>query len=295
MRRGSGPRVAGVAALAVILIAAASVAIVLSGRGGGAPAHARGQHRQHPAPAQGNATANLAASWVDSQISHGAIVACDQAMCDALTAHGFPGRRLQLIRPGAPYPLHSQITVETPVVRAQFGSRNARAAPLVLTSIGAGSAAISIRVVAPDGAAAYEAALKTDMRLRRSDASSLLTSRQVTASPAASMQLKSGQVDARLIVVLTAIASRQQIEILGFGTSFPGASPGVPLRTAYLAQSDPAARMRPFDYLRLMLSTLDAQQGVYHPQTARAVRHGGGKKVFEIGFSAPSPLKLLGG
>jgi hypothetical protein len=279
----------------VILIAAASVAIVLSGRGGGAPAHARGQHRQHPAPAQGNATANLAASWVDQQISHGAIVACDQAMCDALTAHGFPGRHLKLIRPGAPYPVHAQIVVETPVVRAQFGGRSARAAPAVLTSIGTGSTAISIRVVAPEGAAAYKAELKADMRMSRSDSSGLLTSSQVTISSVARKQLRSGRVDARLVVILTAVASTHPIHILGFGTAFPGASPGVPLRTAFLAQNDPAAGLSPPDYLRFLLTTLDAQQGVYQPQTARVVYHGGGKKVFEIGFSAPSPLKLLGG
>jgi hypothetical protein len=279
----------------VILVAAASVAIALSARDAGRPARTGGQPKQHAAPSQATVTVNLAAGWVYRQVSHGVLVACDKAMCDALTAHGFPGRHLRLIRPGAPYPVEAQIVVETPAVRGRFGSRDATSAPAVLTSIGKGSTAISIRVVAPHGAAAYEADLKADMRLRRSDSSSLLTSRQVTTSVTASKQLLSGQVDARLIVVLTAIAATNPIDILRFGTAFRGASPGIPLRTAYLAQNDPAAGLSRPDYLRFLFSTLDAQQGVYRPQVARIARDAAGKMTFEIMYSAPSPLKLLGG
>jgi hypothetical protein len=100
-------------------------------------------------------------------------------MCDALTALGFPGRHLRLIRPHAPYPTQAEIVVDTPTVRAQFGSANASSAPAVLTTIGTGSTAISIRVIAPDGAAAYDAALKADVKARRTTSWGLLNGPQV--------------------------------------------------------------------------------------------------------------------
>ncbi len=174
-------------------------------------------------------TANLAASWVASQVSHNDYVACDKAMCNALTARGFPGRKLQLIRPNSGYPLRAQVAVVTPLVARQFGSRFAtKWAPAVLTRVGSGPSAIFIRIVSSKGAAAYSSALSKDVRQRKASAQHLLGNAHVKATAAARNDLAQGRVDARLIVVLTALASVHPIEILGFGTTFAGSSPGIP-------------------------------------------------------------------
>ncbi len=224
------------------------------------------------------------------------IVACDKVMCGALAAHGFPGRHLKLISPGAPYPSRAQVVVETPALRHQFGARrNVDLAPPVLARFGLGGAAINVRVVAPQGAAAYKTQLKADVRQRRSAAAGLLTSSRVRASAAARKELIAGRVDARLIVVLTALASVHPIDILHFGTAFTGTSPGVPLRTADLSLNNPAAKLTKANYLRFLLTQLDAQPDVYRPMTAALVRGAAGTRVFQITFAAPSPLRLLGG
>ncbi len=295
-RRPSGPRVAGAAALAVVLVAAGAVAFVVSARDSGSKTPVSGKSRpaQHESPAV--STATLAARWVDQQVSHDVIVACDKAMCDALAANGFPGRHLKLIRPGAQYPSHAEIIVETPLVARQFGdSFNVAQAPPVLTRIGTGDTAIAIRVVAKQGEATYKAEIKADLRQRRIAGAGLLTNGQVKASALARKQLTAGEVDVRLIVVLTGIASVHPIDILGFGTAFAGVSPAVALRTADLAQSDEAAGLSRTDYIRFLLTQLDAEPGVYRPQTAGPAHRGPGTPVFQITFSAPSPLKLLGG
>ncbi|HEX6934250.1 MAG TPA: hypothetical protein VF162_19055 [Streptosporangiaceae bacterium] len=295
---------AGVAALAVILVAAGAVAVVLSARGEThAPAGAQPATRQsqsagpsgRPSAPAAITTADIAAIWVDRQVNHDVIVACDQAMCEALTAHGFPGRHLKLIRPGAPYPVRAQVVVETPAVRRQFGARrNVDLAPPVLVRFGHGSAAISVRVVAPRGAVAYRTQLKAAERQRRREGAGLLASSQVRASPAAMKELLAGRVDARLIVVLTTIASVHPIDILRFGTLFTGMSPRVPMRTAVLALNDPAARLSKDDYLRVLLKQIDAQPDVYRPLIAAPVRDAAGIGVFQITFSAPSPLRPHG-
>ncbi|HEX5188373.1 MAG TPA: hypothetical protein VFW16_02445 [Streptosporangiaceae bacterium] len=227
-------------------------------------------------------------------MSHDASVACDKAMCAALAAHGFPSRRLALIKPGAPYPSRAQVVVETPIVRYQFGARGSvdLASP-VLVRFGHGDAAISVRVVAPQGAAAYQQELKADVRQRRGEGAGLLTNSHVSVSAAARRALLAGRADVRLIVVLTAIASVHPIDILRFGTDFPGTSPGVPLRMAELALDDRAAHMSEADYVRFLLTLLDAEPDGYRPLIAGPAR-AAGSRVFQITFAAPSPLKLLG-
>jgi hypothetical protein len=309
-----GPRVAGAAALAVILFTAA-VAATLWARASGAASHGSGpnskaSHNTPPSTALASAPpsspparsqspsprpASLAASWVASQVSHAVYVACDKAMCDALTAHGFPGRKLQLVRPKSPYPVHAQVVVMTPVLARQFGrSATAKWAPAVLTRIGSGSSAIFIRIVSSKGAAAYNSMLSKDVQQRKASAHQLLVSSHVKASAAARNDLAHGRVDDRLIVVLTALAAVHPIEIVSFGTNFAGASPGIPLRVADLAANDSASGMKWADYLRFLRKELGAQPTTYRPQSDVLAHDGTSKLVFQIEFSAPSPLLIVG-
>jgi hypothetical protein len=301
-----------VAALAVILIAAGVVAVALSAHGSGqspagsrspalsrSPATSASPANAQPSPqtslSQAAEIANIAARWVDAQVNHDVIVACDKSMCDALAAAGFPGRHLKHIWPHASYPSHAQVVVVTPLVERQFGAeRNAQMAPPVLATFGSGNSAITIRVIAPHGAAKLRDQLTSNQRQLRAGGAALLDSRPVTASPMARKLLLAGRVDPRLIVVLTAVASVHPIDIVSFNANAAGISPGVQFRTADLAPNDPAARMSGSDYLRFLLTALNAEPGVYHPLTAGITQSSTGQSVFRITFSAPSPLNLLG-
>jgi hypothetical protein len=309
--RRRGPWVAGVAALAVILTAA--VAFALSSRSSARSPHSLQSQRpqshspqsqspsqrpqsQSPQPPGGPAvTTSLAAAWVATQVGHGVVVACDRAMCDALTAHGFPGRRLRLIRPGSSAPPHAQVLVVTPVVQREFGrSITTKWAPVALASFGADGTSISARLEAPHGAAKYESALKADLRARKAHGAGLLNNPHVSAAATARKQLLTGQVDSRLIVVLTALGSRHPIRILDFGAAAPGTSAGIPLRIAHLAQAYAAAGMPTSAYVRFLSMQLNIEPGMYKPEFSGLGRDAAGTLTFQIKFPAPSPLGVLG-
>ncbi|HEX9520192.1 MAG TPA: hypothetical protein VF940_28940 [Streptosporangiaceae bacterium] len=224
------------------------------------------------------------------------VVACDKAMCDALAAHGFPGRHLRLIRPGSPAPPHAQVIVVTPLVQRQFGgSRIGNWAPAALASFGPASTGVSVRIVAPRGAAKFEAALKADQRSRKAKGAGLVNSPHVSTSATARKQLLTGQVDSRLIVVLTALASRHPIRILDFGAASPGASAGVPVRIAHLAPDYAAAGLSRSAYLRFLSKQLKLLPGIYKPPVAGLTTHDPAATLtFQIKFPAPSPLGVLG-
>jgi hypothetical protein len=310
--RRRGPRVAGVAALAVII--AAAVAFALSSRSSARITHSPQSHKPQAQPPQAQkpppqtaqslqaqppdkpvSTASLAAGWVAAQVGHDIVVACDRAMCDELTAHGFPGRHLRLIRPHASVPPHAQVVVVTPAVQRQFGSSHTtKWAPAVLASFGARTAGISVRIAAAHGAARYEAALKADLRSRKAAGAALLTKPHLSASATARKQLLAGQVDSRLIVDLKALASVHPIRILDFGTAFAGASAGIPLRIANLARDYPAAGLPRSAYLRFLFKELNLERGMYKPDAVGLAHDATGTLTFQIKFPAPSPLGVLG-
>ncbi len=250
-----------------------------------------------PASGQGSgaldATANIrreTATWVADQVSPSAIVACDPVMCAALQAKGLAAQNLLTLQPAASDPLGSDVVVATAAVRSQFGSRLASVfAPTVIATFGSGAARIDVRAVAPDGTAAYEAALGSDRLARLAAGSQLLGNPQITAEPAAGRELAGGHVDSRLLIVLAAVAARYHLNIAAFGTPAPGASPAVPLRSVDIngTGKDGGAE------LASVLAFLQAQLPPYRPMRAQVQGHGGAA-VLRVDFGAPSPLGLLG-
>jgi len=271
---------------------------------------ARGQPESHARPAQAAAgvgyEASLrhrAASWVAADVGRAAIIACDPLMCGALRASGLPAGNLLVLGPATPDPLGADVVVATAAVRSQFGSRLAgEYAPAVLAIMGADADRIDIRVVAPDGAAAYLAALRADLAARRQAGAELLRNPNITASARSSEQLAAGLADSRLLLALAALADLRPIYVAGLGGSAPGASAGQPLCWADIAAGQPDARglglARSADpggagFRRAVLVFLDAQRPPYAAMSARLVRLSSGQAVLRIAFSAPSPLGLL--
>ena len=270
----------GLAVLAVVLSVEAGR--VLSG-----PHLAAAQTLTRPAPSVTAATLvrEQAAAWLAGQVSAGAILGCDPAMCAALAHRGVPAGNLLALGPGSGDPLGSTLVVATASVRGLFGDRLASVyAPEVLASFGIGADRIDVRIVAPDGASAYRTALAADIAARQAAGRQLLRDPRITVAPTARSALATGQVDTRLLITLAALAVGQPLQVTGFGGRYPGASPGLPLRTAELTA--PAATARG------MLAFVRAQRSPYLAAHASLTR-GVGQPVLTVEFAAPAPLGLL--
>ena len=240
------------------------------------------------------ANRNQAAAWMAQQVSRDGTVACDKAMCAALTAHGFPSNDLLVLGSTSPDPLSSAVIVETADVHSLFGSSLDTAwAPAVLASFGSGPAGVTVRVIAPHGAAAYLAELSADLAARKEAGAGLLDDSQITVSAVARNQLASGQVDSRLLLALASLAGSEPIDIVKFWNTGPGASAGIPLRFADLAENDQAAHLSSSAYTRAVLADLSTVSPQIRPaRTVPAMLQG--QSVLQVEFTAPTPLGVFG-
>jgi hypothetical protein len=229
-----------------------------------------------------------AAAWIAQQVSRGVIVSCDPEMCAELQARGFPAGQLLVLRPTAADPLGSGVVVATPAVRDQFGARLAGVyAPLVIASFGAGPEQVQVRYVAPDGSAAFDSQVRAELSARVTAGRQLLGNRNIRARPAARRALLAGDVDPRLLVLLSLLAHQMPLRLVAFDDSAPGVRSGVPLRGAEIGASAPAR-------LRAILAFLTAQRPPYLPAAARIGRDASGTSVIVLQFGAPGPLGLPG-
>jgi hypothetical protein len=287
-----------VIAVVVVLVAAGVTTLVVYHGTGVANSHGRTGSRPGSAPgsaplATAAAVRRQAAAWVTSEAGGSTIVACDPAMCAALEAQRIPASRLLVLEPGQADPLGSDIVIATAAVRSQFGARLASVyAPVTLAAFGTGAAQVTVRVVAADGAAAYRAALASDVKQRRLAGAALAQNPHIRLAAAARAELLAGRVDSRLLTTLATLATLHAVNILSFG-DLPGrgASPGVPLRSADISPATPAAAGSSLQALRQFLL---AQRPPYQPSALTLVRTAAGQTALQIEFAAPSPLGLLG-
>jgi hypothetical protein len=286
-KRGCGRAIiTGSAIVTLVLLSVGSSALLLT-RHAGTPRASNDVGAEVPAR-------DRAAAWVASQVGRAGPVSCDQGMCQALQAHGVPAADLLVLKPGGAAPLRSSVVVVTAAVREMVGSRLLAAdAPAAIASFGSGAGQISIRLVFPQGAAAYASALRKEIADRKAAGASLLLGPRVTASAATRRQLTDGQVDSRLLLTLAELASQWPLTILAFGDRAPGASPGIPLRSADLALTSGTASPAPPGRVRLM-SVFVHQLGDYFAGARiRAVRLAGGQAVVRVEFTAPGQFGLL--
>jgi hypothetical protein len=275
-------RTSALVAAMVVLVGAGSLAVART-------LHHSAHAAAHAATrAAGSAAVirNEAAGWVAQQISRSSIVSCDPAMCLALKAHGVPTYDLLVLEPTAPAPLGSQFVAATATLRDQFGQRLSSVyAPAVVASFGSGNARIDIRQIAPNGAAAFLAQLKTDQQERKTFETELLASPEIKASASARSQLRAGEVDTRLATVIEGMASEltPPVRILAFGDRGPDASPDIPLRSATMTGSTAA--------LQAMLVWV-LNNAPFAPTHAEITQQNG-QPVLIVEFAAPSPLGVF--
>jgi hypothetical protein len=281
--------------VALVVLAAACLGVAVA-KYLASPAAARAE-TVSPAVARAEAASRrLAAAWVTQEVSHAAVVACDAQMCAALTADGFPSGYVRVLGSNATYttPLKSAVVVVTQAVRDLFGSSfTSNFAPAVLAAFGSADAGITVRVIAPGGAAAYHAQFSEALAAWKNAGSGLVQTPGITASAEAKKQLEAGRPDARLLLAIASLAITQRVDILDFGNIGPGADPAIPLRFADLAESDNGTRTANPAYVRALRAALRTVSAQFRPTTAVTTKLRDGQPVLRIEVTAPTPLTLL--
>jgi hypothetical protein len=291
-------RVIGTAILAAVLFCGGAITVAMTRSATGSkparPGLATGGGPSAAELAAAATARNAAATWVAQQVAPDAIIACDPQMCPVLLRRGIPAARLLVLGAGNADPLGSDVIVSTAVVRQEFGARLGSVyAPVALASFGTGSAQTVIRVVAPDGSAAYLRELQADQASRVSAGGQLLHNARIRAAAAAGRALAAGQVDSRLLSTLAALATIYTVDVAGFGPASAGASPGMPLRTAEIMPGRRSIGHRP-DTLGALAHFLRAQLPPFRPARIVLIRLASGQSVLRVEYGAPEPLGLLG-
>ena len=199
-----------------------------------------------------------------------------------------------MLKPGGAGLLRSAVVVVTAAVKKMVGIRLLAAdAPAAIAGFGSGPGQISIQLIFPRGAAAYATALRKEIADRKAAGSSLLRQGSVTASTLARQQLQGGQVDSRLLLTLGELTLQGPVYIVSFGGRAPGASPGIPFRSADLLVTGGKADPAPAVQVREM-SDFVHQLGTYYASARiRTVRIADGQDAVRIEFNAPGRFGLL--
>ena len=274
------------AAAAVVTAAALAVSGAFAGTAAPA-APARAASTPSPAKAAPHRTApqpspvqTEAAAWIAGQLSSGAIIACDPAMCAALQAQGVAAGRLMPLTRGAPSPRGAAVVVTSAPAATQLAEAYA---PAVIASFGSGAARIDVRAAEPGGAAGYGTALRADLAARMSAGSQLLRNHRIHFTAQDAAQLRAGEVDTRLLATLAALSSQYSLSVIAFGDASPGVA--VLYRDVTITGAS--------QHIAGALALVKAQVPPYLPAQAAMTQIGTGPAALSIEFAAPSPLGLL--
>jgi predicted Ser/Thr protein kinase len=274
---------------AILLVAGAGALAFNLPRRGVPPARLAGQSQELAEAA----ARTKAITWILQQVSPATIVSCDAQVCTDLVDAGFPNT-LKLGSESSDV-LGSNLVVATAAVRAQFGNRLASVyAPATIASFGSGPAKIDILLVWSDGTANYRATERAALPARKVADAQLLANSQIQASPTARVQLRSGDIDPRLLQLLALMAGVHPVRIVAFVNQSPGGGPASLLRSVDLATVDTESHLTSTEYLGWMEAFLNAQRAPYFPPWVQQVKLPSGQAVLRIRFGAPSPLSLPG-
>ena len=141
-------------------------------------------------------------------------------MCAALQKQGVAAGRLMPLPSAAASPRGAGVLVTSPPAGGQLAGRDA---PALIASFGSGRNLVEVRAVEPGGAPAYRAALRADLAARQAAGSQLLRNSHIRLAGPGAAQLRAGEVDARLLATLAALASQYSFRVTAFGDAAPGA------------------------------------------------------------------------
>jgi hypothetical protein len=279
-----------------VVVAAASVGTIMAMGGFGSSSGSRtSAGGSSGRPAAATATEAAAATWVTSQVRPSTVISCDQAMCMMLKAYGYPAKNLRPLSAGTTLKTAlktSAVVMVTPAAQQLFGSSLVTAwAPSALATFGSGGSAVSVRIAAPNGAAAYEQEARKDQTALVSPEAGLTQTKSVTVSGAPAQDLLSGRVDARLMEAIADAATAEPVDIVDFGNVGTGASADVPLRYADLVASGSAVAMSEPAYVQALRAGLSGGAG-FRPDRTQVLTLRG-QQVLRVEFLAPTPFNVL--
>jgi hypothetical protein len=230
-----------------------------------------------------------AAAWIASQVSSSATIACDPLMCAALQAHGVAASRLVPLGSSASGAPGANVIAASPSADVRLSQET----PALLASFGSGASLIEVRATSPGGVAAYQPALQADLAARRSAGAQLLHSGRLAVSAQGAGQLRAGQVDSRLLIMLAMLAAQHPWRVVAFGDPSPGVPfAAAPFRQVILASADGRGGT---GALAAALVLVRAQHTPFQPARVGIIRLADGQAGLLVDFAAPSLLGLLTG
>ena len=237
-----------------------------------------------PRPAHGTSSQAQAAAWIANQVSSDTVIACFSAMCTALQEQGVAAGQLMPLKPGSAGPINASVIVVSQSADSQVTDAYA---PALIASFGSGPTRIEVRAIEPGGTAAYESALQADLTARKYAGSELLRNQRIQFTAQDAAQLRSGEVDSRLLATLAALATQYPLRVTSFGDASPGVQ--VLFRDATIApgRGDGGAE------LTRAADLVNEQDAPFLPTHVTIGHPAAGQVALIIEFAAPSPLGLL--
>jgi hypothetical protein len=230
-------------------------------------------------------TQTEAGAWIAGQVSDDAIVGCSPAMCAALQADGVSASQLVSLGPGLSGALAADVIVASPSVGQELVDKYA---PALIASFGSGGSRIEVRAVARGGAAAFEAAMRSDFTARKSAGTELLQNPNIKFTVSDAARLRTGEVDSRLLATLATLSSLYEFRVMSFGDAAPGAQ--LLFRDVTITRYGKGSRAAD---LSTALALVKQQNSPYLPAYSAIVRLQTGQSALRIEFAEPSPLGLL--
>lgn len=301
----------GVAAAAILLV----TTVISPARLGGGATVSQAAPTAGPTEAQVNERAAsfrvAAVQWIERNVASGSRVIAGESMMRRLVSAGFPTTYLvpfdlvdsvvdaaddKQLTPAALAETSLDYVVETtftrgspkpsPATRQRLGQ-----APTIAT-FGTGDERVEIRLVLPKLSVPTDDDAAADAAARRHAGTELATNDRLQLTPAARTALESGQVDSRLLSVLSLLTGEHRLGIAGFALE-PGESRTSPRRNLRITSIDGRPVTSSADVARLS-RVLNLQRSTFRP-TEFGVVGDPGSPAFEVHFAAPSPVGLLPG
>ena len=252
-----------------------------------------------------------AVQWIDRNVASGGRVIAGETMMRSLVAAGFSTTYLipfdlvdsavgaadnKALTPSALAESGLDYVVETAFTRASPkpspATRQRLGQAPTIAAFGTGDDRVAIRLVLPKESVPSKVDAAADAEARRHAGTELATNERLELTDAARSALESGQVDSRLLSVLSLLTGEHRLGIAGFALE-PGESRTSPRRNLRITSIDGRPVTSPADVARLS-RVLHLQRSTFRP-TEFGVVGDTGSPAFEVHFAAPSPVGLLPG
>lgn len=149
-----------------------------------------------------------------------------------------------------------------------------------------------IRQVLPGAPAKVAADLEADRAALVATGKSLIASGRVELSDVATTQLQNGEVDARVLIGIIAVALEHKISIASFPAQPGEVDAGILRRSVAISEIGGKAVKTGSDRVNAIKDTLARQAGIYRPAGAE-VHPVDGANALEVRYDAPSPFGVL--